>query len=55
MQRDRRLVGPLQPHLDVWEDKLNGQYSDKAKSTLRASVEKKPQQLPPFELTPSKK
>jgi hypothetical protein len=40
------------PISTLWEgDKLNGQYADKSKSTLRVSVEKHPQQLPPFELT----
>ena len=44
------------PISTLWEgDKLGGQYS-KAKSTLKVTVEKKPQQLPPFELTaPAKK
>ena len=40
------------PISTLWEgDKLNGQYATKAKSTLRVTVEKRPQQLPPFELT----
>ena len=39
------------PISTLWEgDKLHGQYSNKAKSTLRVTVEKHPQQLSPFEL-----
>jgi predicted small lipoprotein YifL len=42
------------PISTLWEgDKLHGQYANKAKSTLRANVEKHPQQLSPFELTGS--
>jgi len=45
------------PISTLWEgDKLERRYADKAKSGLRATVEKQPQQLPPFELTaPAKK
>jgi hypothetical protein len=48
------VVWPVRynPISTLWEgDKLSGRYADKGKSTLRVSVEKGPQQLPPFELT----
>jgi len=50
---DVTIVWPVRhnPISTLWEgDKLGGQYA-KGKSTLRVTIEKKPQQLPPFELT----
>ena len=44
------------PISTLWEgDKLNGQYANKEKTTLRVKVEKQPQQLPPFELSSGSK
>jgi hypothetical protein len=48
------IVWPVRrnPVSTLWEgDKLNGRYANKAKTTLRVTVEKQPLQLPPFELT----
>jgi hypothetical protein len=52
------IVWPVRhnPISTLWEgDRLNGRYADKAKTTLRITVEKQPLQLPPFELTGSTK
>jgi hypothetical protein len=52
------IVWPVRhnPISTLWEgDKLNGRYADKAKSTLKVTVEKQALQLPPFELTGSSK
>jgi hypothetical protein len=51
---DVTIVWPVRfnPMSTLWEgDKLNGRYSNKANTTLRVTVEKRPQELPPFELT----
>jgi len=56
---DVTVVWPVRhnPISTRWEgDKFGGRYADKAKSGLRVTIEKQPQQLPPFELTaPAKK
>jgi hypothetical protein len=55
---DVTIVWPerYNPISTLWEgDKLNKQYSDKTKTPLRVTVEKQPQQLPPFELTSGSK
>jgi hypothetical protein len=55
---DVTIIWPVRynPISTLWEgDKLDGRYADKAKSTLHVTVEKKPQQLPPFELIAGKK
>jgi hypothetical protein len=52
------IVWPVRrnPVSTLWEgDKLNGRYAKKGKTTLRATVEKQPLQLPPFELTADSK
>jgi hypothetical protein len=51
---DITIVWPVRhnPISTLWEgDKLNGRYANRAKTTLRITVEKQALQLPPFELT----
>jgi hypothetical protein len=51
---DVTVVWPVRfnPISTLWEgDKLSGRYASREKSTLRVTVEKQPQQLPPFDLS----
>ena len=53
---DVTFTWPLRknPISTLWEgDKLNGRYKDKAKSVFQVTIEKEPQELPPFKLTTS--